>query len=77
MGEGIVRELDHMSTLLYLKQITSRVPLYFTGNSAQCYVTTWMGGSLRENGYTHTCMAESLCCPPETVITLLIGYMPK
>ena len=44
MGEGIVRELDHMSTLLYLKQITSRVPLYFTGNSAQCYVTTWMEG---------------------------------
>ena len=22
------------------------------------------------------CMAESLCCPPETVTTLLIGYTP-
>ena len=20
------------------------------------------------------CMAESLCCPPETILTLLIGY---
>ena len=23
-----------------------------------------------------TCMAESLCCPPETTTTLLIGYIP-
>ena len=23
-----------------------------------------------------TCMAESLCCSPETIITLLIGYIP-
>ena len=23
---------------------------------------------------TCICMAESLCCPPETIITLLIGY---
>ena len=22
------------------------------------------------------CVAESLCCPPKTVITLLIGYTP-
>ena len=22
------------------------------------------------------CVAESLCCPPETLITLLIGYIP-
>ena len=22
------------------------------------------------------CMAESLCCPPETITTLLIGYTP-
>ena len=32
-------------------------------------------GSLRENGYS-MCMAESLCCPPETITTLLIGYTP-
>jgi len=30
-------------------------------------------GSLRENGYG-ICMAESLCCPPETITTLLISY---
>jgi len=27
-------------------------------------------GSLRKNG-----MAESLCCPPETITTLLVGYI--
>ena len=26
---------------------------------------------------TCICMAESLCCSPETVATLLIGYIPK
>ena len=25
---------------------------------------------------TCICMAESLCCPPETITTLLIGYTP-
>ena len=25
---------------------------------------------------TCICMAESLCCPPETIKTLLIGYTP-
>ena len=38
-GEGIVREFGmDMCTLLYLKWITSKVPLSSTGNSAQCYV---------------------------------------
>ena len=42
--------------------------------SLQCYLAAWMGGegSLGENGYI-ICMAESICCSPET-ITLLIGY---
>ena len=31
-------------TLLYLKQITNKDLLYSIGNSAQCYVATWMGG---------------------------------
>ena len=31
-------------------------------------------GSLGENGYV--CMAESLCCAPETITTLSIGYTP-
>ena len=25
---------------------------------------------------TRICMAESLCCPPEAIITLLISYTP-
>ena len=32
-----------MYTLLYLGWITSKDLLYHTGNSAQCYVATWMG----------------------------------
>ena len=36
---GTDRELGiHMYTLPYLKWITSKVLLYTTGNSAQCYV---------------------------------------
>ena len=52
-------------TLLCLKCITNKDLLYSTGNSAQCYVAAWMGG---EFGRVDTCicMAESLCCPPET-----------
>jgi len=39
-------------------------------------VAAWMrGGSLRDNGYMY--MAESLCCPAETVTALLISYPPK
>ena len=38
-------------------------------------------GSLDRRGVweridTSLCMAESLCCVPETVTTLLIGYIP-
>ena len=33
--------MDVMYTLLYLKWITGK--FYDTWNSAQCYVTTWMG----------------------------------
>ena len=39
MGEEIVRKLGiNTYTLLYLKWITSKILLYSTGNSAQCYV---------------------------------------
>ena len=75
MGEGIVREFG-MDTyrVLYLKWITNKDILYSTANSVQCYVAAWMG-SLREMD-TCICMAESLCCPPETITALLIGYTP-
>ena len=44
VGERIVGEFRiDMNTLLYSKWITKNL-LYSTGNSAQCYVATWMGG---------------------------------
>ena len=53
-GEGIVRKFGvDMYMLLYLKWITSKDLRCSTGNSAQCYVAAWMGGSLGENGYTY------------------------
>ena len=48
---------------------------YSTGDSAQRRVAAWKGGSLGEKD-TCVCMAESLCCPPETITALLIGYTP-
>ena len=33
-----------MYTLLYLKWITNEDLVHSTGNSAQCYIATWMGG---------------------------------
>ena len=33
-----------------------------------------MGGKLAE--CIHVCMTESLCCSPETISTMLIGYTP-
>ena len=52
--KGVVREYRmDMYTLLHLKQITNKDILCGTGNSAQCYVATWMGGELGENGYMY------------------------
>ena len=74
--DGVVREFGiDRNTLLYLKWITNNVLLCSTGNSAQCYVASWMG---REFGgewiHVYVCMAESLYCPSETITTLLICY---
>ena len=41
--------------------------------------TVWQPGweeGLGENGCTCMCMAEALCCSPETATALLVGYMP-
>ena len=60
-GEGMVRELGmDMHTLLYLKWIFNKDLRYSTWNSAQCYLVTWMRGSLGGNEYMYICMAESL-----------------
>ena len=61
-------------TLLYLKWTTKVLP-QTTWNSAQCQMAVWMGGEF-EKECTCICMAESLCCPPETTIILLIGSTP-
>ena len=62
-------------TLLYLKPITNKDLLYSTGNSAQCYVSAWMGEGFRGE-WIHVYMAYSLHCSPETLTTLLIAYTP-
>ena len=74
LGKGILRDFGmDMYTLLDLKWITSKVLLSSTGNSGQRYVATWVGGEFGGRMDTCMCMAESFCCPPET-ITLLISY---
>ena len=40
-----------MYTLLYLKWVTNKGPVYGAGNSAQCAVVAWMAGALGENGF--------------------------
>ena len=73
-GEERVREFGmDMYTLLYLTWITNKVLLYSTKNSAQCYVSAWMGGGV--SGRMDTClyMAEFLCCASETIATLFVN----
>ena len=50
-GEGIVRgfRID-MYTLLYLKWITNKLPVYSTWNCTQCYMPAWMGEGFRGEG---------------------------
>ena len=74
--EGVVREFDtNIYTLLYLKCITGKVLLYSTGTLLNVmWQPGWEGCWGRMD--TCTCMAKSLCCPPETITTLLIGYTP-
>ena len=72
MGEGTVEEFGmDMYTLLYLKWISNKGLL----------CSSVLGDSLDGRGVwgrmdTCICMAESLCCPPETITALLIGYVP-
>ena len=47
LREGTVREFGtDKYILLYLKWIIHKDLFYSTGNSAQCYVTAWVGGEL-------------------------------
>ena len=77
MGEGRVRESGmDMDTLLDFTWRTSKDLLDSTGDSAQCHVAAWMGGELGGRMDPCVCMAESLCCPPERITTLLISCTP-
>ena len=67
-GEGMVREFGmDVCTLLYCNWIANKDVVGSTWNAAQCHVTAWVGGKL-------ICMAECLCCPPESLTTLIICY---
>ena len=51
------------------------------GKEYQKYLATMLCGSLDRRGVwgrTDSCigLAESLCCPPEIITTLLTGYTP-
>ena len=65
-----------MHMLLYLKWITNR-----TSCIAQEILlnVVWKPGWEVSWGSMDECIhvAQSLCCPPETITTLLIGYIPK
>ena len=65
-------------TLLYMVRMDDQQgpAVYSKGNSAPCHVAAWMRGEF--GGRMDTCMhtAESLCCPPENITSLLIGYTP-
>ena len=64
-----------MYTLLYSKWIINKDILYSTWKSTHSMCQPgWEGGWGRMD--TCMCMAESLCCSPETATTLLISYTP-
>ena len=45
-------------------------------NSAQFYVAVWMEVEFGGEQIKVYVLAESLCCLPETITTLLMGYTP-
>ena len=64
-----------MSMLLYLKWITNKDLLSSTGNSAQHYVTVWMGGEPRGEDVYSIWTTEFLCHSPKTITTLFINRL--
>ena len=73
---GIVREFEtDMYKLLYLEWITSW-DLLCSFLQGTLLNVMWQPGWERVLGEVSTCMciAELLCCPPETITTLLITY---
>ena len=58
---------NYMYIQICLKWITKKNLLYHTGNSAQSYLAAWIRGGFGGKTDTCICLAESFCCPPETI----------
>ena len=66
-----------MYTLLHLKQVTNRDLLYSTWNSAQCYVTGWIGGEFGGEGmHAHVWLSLFTIHLKLSQHCLLIDYTP-
>ena len=63
-------------TPLYLNWITKKDLLCNTGNSAQCYVTAWMGAKFGGEWIRVYVWLRPFCYSPEIITALLIGYTP-
>ena len=64
-------------TLLYLKWITDKDPLYTIWNSAQCCMAAWIGGEFgAEWIHVYVWLSPFVIISPEIITTLLIGYTP-
>ena len=61
-------------TLLYLKWTTSKVILYRTGSSAQCYMAAWMGGEFRGKWIHVYVWLNPFAIHLKLITTLLISY---
>ena len=73
--EGVVRELEiNMNTPLYLKWVTNKDLAYSTREHCSMLCGSLDGRGVWGRMDTCICLAESLCCPPETITTLLIVY---
>ena len=71
-GEGIVREFGKVRLGLE-KRITDKDVLYTAWNSAQPPCASLDGRGFVGRMDTYIGMVELLCCPPETITTLLTG----
>ena len=76
VGRRIVREFGMDTyTLLYLKWIINKDPLYSTGNSCSVLCGSLDGRGVCGEMDTCICMAEFLCCSPETITTLFVNQL--
>ena len=60
--------------LLYFKWITNKVLIAQRTLLSVMWQPGWEG--IREERI-HVCVAESLCCPPETITVLLASFTPR